>query len=289
MTWKVGKRLFSQAAQPDFSLKEKHRNERKGTSKLASCHQAPVWSPFAFLRAIRQQALIKKGYVFEHSPFPRDECPSLSHCNHFLWARKPQTKACLFLPTSVSAETETQHIFMRLCGISCFVIMKERIVSASQRWNMWHQEMVWGCYSLVWEDECVFLARGIRGDAIQKLVGQFGMGRGRRQRAVWRTRRNIDGSTNKNNNSIILLPSFAKILEHTKYILAKGTRSLKVRKVGLYLLDSSWENLSAEKEWVMLSPPKTTTLLLKGQKQDVCSNKGKKRTCTLSKNLSHDK
>lgn len=45
----------------------------------------------------------------------------------------------------------------------------------------------------------------------------------KRQRAVWRTRRNIDGPTNKNNNnSIILLPSFAKILEHTKYILAKA-------------------------------------------------------------------
>lgn len=44
----------------------------------------------------------------------------------------------------------------------------------------------------------------------------------KRQRAVWRTRRNIDGPTNKNNNRIILLPSFAKILEHTKYILAKA-------------------------------------------------------------------
>lgn len=66
------------------------------------------------------------------------------------------------------------------------------------------------------------MARGIRDDATQKLVGQFGMGRGKRQRAVWRTRRNIDGPTNKNNNSIILLPSFAKILEHTKYILAKA-------------------------------------------------------------------
>lgn len=88
VTRKVGKRPFSQAAQADFSLKEKHRNERKGTSKLVSCHQVPVWSPFAFPQAIRQQALIKKGYVFKHSPFPRDECPSLSHCNHFLWARK---------------------------------------------------------------------------------------------------------------------------------------------------------------------------------------------------------
>lgn len=184
---KVGNRPFSQAAQPEFGLKEKHRSERKGTSKLASCHQAPVWSPFAFLRAIRQQAVIKKGYVFEHSPSPRDECPSLSDCNHFLWARKPQTKACLFLRTSGSAEKEIQHIFMRLSGISCFIIMKERAVSSSQSWNMWHQEMVWCCYSLVWEEECVFLARGLSDDAIQKLVGQYGISRGERQHAVWRT------------------------------------------------------------------------------------------------------
>lgn len=115
--------------------------------------------PFAFLRVIRQQALIKKGYVFQHSPFPRDECPSLSHCNHFLWARKPQTKVCLFLPSSGSAEKEIQLIFIRLCGISCFIVMKERIVSALQSWNIWHQEMVWCCYSLVWERQRLFLGR----------------------------------------------------------------------------------------------------------------------------------
>lgn len=58
----------------------------------------------------------------------------------------PQTKAWLFLLTNTATEREMQHIFMRLSGISCF-IMKERIVSASQRWNMWHQEIVWCCYS----------------------------------------------------------------------------------------------------------------------------------------------
>lgn len=47
-TGKVGKRPFSQAAQADFGLKEKHRNERKGTSKLASCHRALVWSHLPF-------------------------------------------------------------------------------------------------------------------------------------------------------------------------------------------------------------------------------------------------
>lgn len=39
---KVGKRPFSQAVQADLGLKEKRRNERKGTSKLAPCHQAAV-------------------------------------------------------------------------------------------------------------------------------------------------------------------------------------------------------------------------------------------------------
>lgn len=103
---------FPRLLREDLGLKEKRRNERKETSKLASCHRAPVWSPFAFLRAIRQQAVIKRGYVFERSPVPRDECPSLSRCNHFLCARKPQTKACLFLRTGVSAEKRnTTHIY----------------------------------------------------------------------------------------------------------------------------------------------------------------------------------
>lgn len=130
--------------------------------------------PFAFLRVIHQQALIKKGYVFQHSPFQEMSVPSLSHCNHFLWARKLQTKACLFLPSSGSAEKEIQLIFMRLCGISCFIVMKEKIVSALQSWNMWHQEMVWCCYSLVWKGECLFLAGGISDGAVRKPAGQNG-------------------------------------------------------------------------------------------------------------------
>lgn len=46
-------------------------------------------------------------------------------------SQEAQTKACL----SAAAETGIQHIFMRLSGISCFVIMKERIVWASQTWD----------------------------------------------------------------------------------------------------------------------------------------------------------
>lgn len=128
----VGKRPVSQAAQADFGLKEKRRSERKGTSKLASCQQELVWSPFAFLQVIHQQALIKKGYIPQHSPSPGDECPSLSCCNHFLLARKPQTKTCLFLQSSASAGKEIQHIFMWLSDISCFIIVKERTVSGSE-------------------------------------------------------------------------------------------------------------------------------------------------------------
>lgn len=233
---KVGKRLFSQAAQPDLGLKEKRRNERKGTSKLASCHQAPVWSPFAFLRAIRQQALIKKGYVFEHSPSPRDECPSLSHCNHFLWARKPQTKAYLFLLTGVSAEKEIQHIFMRLSGISRFIIMKERIVSAPQSWNMWHQEMVWCCYSLVWEEECVFLARERSDDAAQKLVGQHG----RKITCCFEYLLKMQCKCSYSPQIRTVHLSFTQSLKHTQCIfcMSKGSSSQKVKEVGLYLLDS---------------------------------------------------
>lgn len=117
------------------------------------------------------------------SSIPPFQEMSVPHCPTAITSCEPgspQTKACLFLPTSGSAEKEIQHIFMRLSGISCFIIMKERIVSASKTWNMWHQEMVWCCYSLVCEEECIFLARGIRDDAIQRTGWTVWNQRGRK-------------------------------------------------------------------------------------------------------------
>ena len=89
-------------------LKEKHRNERKRTSKLASCHRALVWSPFAFLRGIHQQALIKTGYVFKQCPvskgwvFPTVPLQSLpvsqeaprQRPDSFRWLTQPQKEKC---------------------------------------------------------------------------------------------------------------------------------------------------------------------------------------------------
>lgn len=56
---------------------------------------------------------------------------SVPHCPTAITSCEPGSpgqRPASFLPTGVSAEKEIQHIFMRLSGISCFIIMKERIV-----------------------------------------------------------------------------------------------------------------------------------------------------------------
>lgn len=161
---------------------------------------------------------------------PRDECPSLSHCNHFLWARKPQTKACLFLPTSLSAEKEIQLIFMRLSGSSGSIIMKERIVSSLV--ELKHVTPGNGLVlllSCLWEWVSIFLARGTRGDASQELVGLHGIRRGESNMLFW----SFTKRCSENNHGIILLPLF----RNTQRRFCSSS-SLKVIEGGLYLLDS---------------------------------------------------
>lgn len=146
-TLNVGEELFSQAAQQDSGLEREAPQWEKKDIKigLLSSHSGmiPIClspgdpSPSLDQNGICLQAVpLSKGWVFPTVPLQ-----SLP-----VSREAPQTKAWLFLLTNTATEREMQHIFMRLSGISCF-IMKERIVSASQRWNMWHQEMVWCCCS----------------------------------------------------------------------------------------------------------------------------------------------
>ncbi len=165
---------------------------------------------------------------FQEMSVPR--CPTAtSSCG----PGRPKQRPASFCRPASSAEKELQHIFMRLSDISCFIILKERIVSASQRWNMWHQEMVWCCYSLVWEEECIyiFFSKGVRADAVQKLVWQFGI-RGEQCSMCFDVIPQITlfyclHLLHFKTQSIFWLSS-----------VHQDSSSLKVREVGLYLLDS---------------------------------------------------
>lgn len=159
---------------------------RKRDIKIGLLSSGPSMIPICLSPGDPSASLDQKGIRLRAFPLSKRWVSLTVPLQSLPVSQEAPNKGLPFLPSSVSAAKEIQHIFMRLSGISCFIIKKERIVSASQSWNMWHQEMVWYCYSLVWEKEWIFLARRISDDAVQKLVGQHGISRGEKQHAVWR-------------------------------------------------------------------------------------------------------
>lgn len=65
VTWKA---IF-----PDFSLKEKHRNEWKETSKLASCHQPPGMISICLSPGYPSASFDQKGIPLQEMSVP--QCP----------------------------------------------------------------------------------------------------------------------------------------------------------------------------------------------------------------------
>lgn len=124
----------------------------------------------------------KRDTSSKHSPFPRDECPSLSHCNHFLWARKPRTKACLFPPDRRECrKRNTTHIYE---------IIWHLVFHYNERKNCLRPRGVETCDTRKWfgavtllseREECIFLAGGETQDDDDAAVEKYG-------RTVWNQR-----------------------------------------------------------------------------------------------------